>query len=111
METTKSTAFDQRIAAIHMLRVNLKSLAAEAGILRKETARCGVAYKNALALHRVNRLRQESRYTQLALAFVRGTPYRQVEKSAKVPIVAGKLARKVGLFVQTSETQIVKWLS
>lgn len=86
---------DARIAAIHSLRVNLKSLTAEARIIRQEEQRAGAAYRPALAAHRRGRLRREARLTHLALAFVRGRPYRSIEARAKDPVDVANLTNKI----------------
>lgn len=68
------------------LRVKIGSLAAEARIIRKwEIRRRRVkdhASREKLYLHRVNVLRPAARHAQLALAFLRGRRYRQVENDA-----------------------------
>jgi hypothetical protein len=90
-------AYDRRIAAIHKLRVNLKSLTAEARIIRHETRRAGPAYRDELALHRRGRLREEARYTHLALALLRGRRYRQVEQEGSKDVSAARLVKKLGV--------------
>lgn len=98
METTK-VEYDARVAAIHSLRVNIKSLAAEARIIRQETRRAGPAYRNALAEHRRGRLRSEARYAHLAQAFIRGRAHREVEVKTREPawktLSYAYLARKI----------------
>jgi hypothetical protein len=96
MQTEQKTyPRDAKVAAIHKLRVNVKSLAAEAKIIRQEAWRCGPAYEAELTMHRRGRLREESRYAQLALAFVRGVPYLAVERNAKEKPVYDKLFDKI----------------
>lgn len=63
--------------------MNVKSLAAEARIIRKEEQRCGGNYRYMLYEHRVGYLRLESRLAGLALAYVKGTPYAAVEVADK----------------------------
>jgi len=75
--------FDRKVLSVHRLRCNIKSLAAEARIIRGEENRCGQAYRACLSSHRRGRLRDEARYAQLVLAFLRGRKYRMVENSAK----------------------------
>lgn len=89
--------YDRRIAAIHKLRVNLKSLTAEARIIRQETRRAGPAYRDELTMHRRGRLREEARYTHLALAFLRGRRYRQVEHEGSKDVSAARLIKKLGI--------------
>lgn len=61
-------------------RVKIKSLAVEATIIRTEANGWNLAeVKNCLRGHRVGVLREESRATLLAYAWLRGLPYRKVE--------------------------------
>ncbi len=76
-------SYNFKIAAIHRARVNIKSLATEARIIRHEEQRCGAVYRSGLRLHRIGRLREESRYANLAIAFLRGRKYRDVEQSTR----------------------------
>lgn len=110
MQTITDT-YDIRIAAVHKLRVNIKSLATEAKIIRQETARCGRRYKAGLAEHRRGRLREEARYANLALAMVRGRPYRTVEQKCGVLPDLKRLAEKVRRAYWNFEEKHVKaWL-
>ena len=72
--------YSATVAAIHTLRVNIKSLAYEATAIRKEEARAGALYVPDLHSHRVGSLRAATRIANLAIAFVRGRKYRQVER-------------------------------
>lgn len=124
--TTKPVyAYDRKVAAIHKLRVNVKSLAAEAKIIRQECRRCGILYEYELTRHRTGRLREEARVAQLAIAFARGRTYRSAEKHTKDPPI--NLANAVGIKLakagiitaclsipesnQVSYSEIKKWLS
>lgn len=78
----KKHTFDHKIFTIHRLRINVKSLAEEARIIRKEAKRCSPLYRDGLTNHRRNELRFASRIAQLALAYVRGKKYREVEWNA-----------------------------
>lgn len=66
------------------LRVKLKSLAAEAKIIRVEEQRANkykdYATQNELNRHRVDVVRHHSRHTLLAYQFLRGVPYAAVER-------------------------------
>ena len=99
--------------AVHKLRVNVKSLAAEARIVGEEIRRTNdPEVKSSLRSHRAWRIKPEARMAQLALAFFRGTPYKRVEKTTKSPPSAKKLAEKVGRFeyVRNCESVVSKWL-
>jgi hypothetical protein len=71
---------DQRV----YLKVKLKSLAAEARIIRLEESR-NKHFRNGLSYHRRTVVRQEARLTLLAYGFVRGKAYEQIEKSERQP--------------------------
>lgn len=66
------------------LRVKLKSLAAEAKIIRGEERRANgfrdFSLQNSLREHRTSTVRDASRYTLLAYQYLRGIPYAAVEK-------------------------------
>lgn len=72
------------------LKVKLKSLAAEAKIIRAEEKKAK-KYKDqellsGLELHRKDVVRSAARHTLLAYAFIRGVPYKKVEsKCEKAP--------------------------
>lgn len=91
----KKYDWNAKVSCIHTLRCNVKSLAAEASIIRKEIRRAGGEYKNLLAMHRRITVRYEARHTQLALAFVRGVKYRQVEAKSLVPPNPARIIEKL----------------
>lgn len=64
------------------LKVKLKSLAAEAKIIRKEEKR-NQRLSLELRLHRVYNVRREARLTLLAYAFIRGRTYKSVEATVR----------------------------
>ena len=105
---------DQRISAIHKLRVNVKSLAAESRLIRQEERRCGECYRSELSEHRRGRLREEARYAQLALAHFRGRPYKSVEAKCLVPVDAKRLFEKAKRYMYLDplgEKAISNWLT
>lgn len=66
------------------LKVKIKSLAAEAKIIRKETKRAKlISIKNGLYRHRIDVVRVEARHTHLAYGFLRGKTYQQIEHNAQ----------------------------
>ena len=82
------------------LKVKIKSLAAEAKIIREETkrARCP-SIKNGLYRHRIDVVRVEARHTHLAYGFLRGKTYHQIEKKAEVApnwVKVRKMVEKYG---------------
>jgi len=105
---------DPKVDAIHRLRVNVKSPAAEAAIIRREARRAGPPYACALDLHRRTRLREEARFAHLALAFVRGRPYRQVEVKILGDLPSSiRLKEKLSRFLPSSastEAEVAAWL-
>lgn len=104
----------KNVLAIHTLRVNIKSLAAESRFIRQETARCGLEYKNALAYHRRGKVRDESRYSHLALGFLRGRTYKQIENKSAKPVDAKRVGAKISKHnwpTVTTPAAIEKWLA
>jgi hypothetical protein len=83
------------------LKVKIKSLAAEAKIIRLEETRSKGSQRQSLYFHRIYDVRQEARLSQLAYAFLRGREYSQVEsKNSKLVnwdrLI--KLVEKFGIF-------------
>ena len=98
---------------IHKLRVNVKSLAAEAKIIRDEIKRASTTEaRHALHDHRMTRVRPQARLAHLALAFTRGIPYKVVEPKAKIKPCAKDLTNKIIRFAWTpnAEQKIHDWL-
>ena len=71
---------DQRV----YLKVKVKSLAAEARIIRTEERR-NKYFRSGLAEHRRTVVRREARHTLLAYGFLRGRKYQQIENNAQNP--------------------------
>jgi hypothetical protein len=69
---------DSRI--IH-LKVKVKSLAAEARIIRAEERKAEPVLQGTLHFHRIGPLKATSRETQLAYGCLRGVPYAKMESS------------------------------
>jgi len=96
--------------------VNVKSLAAEAKFIREEIHKTtSTSVKNALATHRMMRLKPESRLAHLALAFVRGQPYRKVENKVRTKPCKSAMEKKINKFVSYSQrvsvTDVDNWLA
>jgi len=68
-----------------MLRVKVKSLAAEAKIIRQEERRTHGALRDELAVHRRSVVRSEARHTHLAYGLIRGRTIEQMELKAARP--------------------------
>lgn len=65
------------------LKVKIKSLAAEAKIIRLEEKRAKLgSIRDGLADHRRGIVRTEARHAQLAYGFLRGKEYKQIEAKA-----------------------------
>lgn len=62
-----------------MLRIKLKSLAAEARIIRKEEQRTHGALRQELYLHRIGIVRQAARDTHIAYGLIKGRTLDQIE--------------------------------
>lgn len=122
MSTVKQTRnrSDRENLAIPRARINVKSLAYEAKLIRDEVARARKAGRKTWVLddlnrHRRHELRQEARISQLALAFLRGRPYRSAERKSTTPVDFNQLVRKIHklqLFCARSQvTDIREWLA
>lgn len=117
------------------LKVNIKSLAAEAKIIRREESKlkkrlegpldASLRSKMCVTLmklreHRKGPLRQETRVSQLAYAFLRGLPYSAVEAKVRdtedwnylllYRKIADKLNRHAPYGVKYSKEQIKDWM-
>jgi hypothetical protein len=93
-----------------MLRVKLKSLAAEAQIIRREEHRSFGQLRNELHLHRVNEVRRAARMTHIAYALIKGRTLEQIEPNAATPPdwdAINKMLKKYGPrdFVVPAELQ------
>lgn len=85
------------------LRVKIKSLAAEARIIRQEERRAKASHERdlltTLSEHRRVNLRMAARETNLAYAFVRCIPYRVVERPGSRPVNWASVRRMVCRFL------------
>lgn len=79
MQDKQGKVVDRR----EMLRVKLKSLAAEARIIRHEERRTRGALRDELADHRRKVVRQAARNTHVAYALIRGRAIERIEPNAK----------------------------
>lgn len=108
--------FHYTVLVIHKLRCHVKSLAEEARIIRKEERRCSLLYSGILREHRIGVLRTEARYAQLALAFIRGRPYRVAENSnIHQPVSVERLSSKIAEFftfggAKFVAPKVIEWL-
>lgn len=94
---------DERI----YLKVKIKSLAAEARIIRQETKRAkSLSIKNGLYRHRIDVVRVEARHTQLAYGFLRGRTYQQIEHKAQVEPNWAKVRK----MIEKYGTHLAPWL-
>lgn len=97
------------------LKIKIKSLAAEARIIRHEENKWPGAsdVRTGLHLHRVNEVRREARVALLAYGFIRGRTYQQIESNT-CPWIApdwtrvAVLASRYGSAKVTKET-LVAW--
>lgn len=105
------------------LRVKIKSLAEEARIIRHEERKlqregCSDWAIGSVHAHRVCNVRRESRATQWAYAFMRGVPYRAVERTAYLDrYERAYLTKRMREIVRSmtysmpGEVEVEKWLS
>jgi hypothetical protein len=101
--------------AIKRARVNIKSLTAEAVIIRKEIRRASDTWvKNDLHNHRMLKVRPEARLANLAMAFLKGHPKSTAEVTEKT-IDVKRLHSKISIFIgystkAVSLQEIQDWL-
>lgn len=69
--------------SIKFLKVKVKSLAAEAAIIRLEESRARGALRDSLRAHRQKDVRVEQRASQLAYGYLRAVPRVAIEPGAK----------------------------
>ncbi|ATS92357.1 hypothetical protein DLP05_071 [Stenotrophomonas phage vB_SmaS_DLP_5] len=74
-DKTQTKIIDRR----EMLKVKLKSLAAEARIIRKEESKTHGALRDELHRHRVGIVREVARSTHIAYGIIRGKTLDQIE--------------------------------
>lgn len=67
------------------LKIKIKTLASEAGHIRHEARRTCGRERQDLNAHRRGPVRSAARHNQLAYAFLRGIPYRAVERRTQDP--------------------------
>jgi hypothetical protein len=85
--------------SIKFLKVKVKSLAAEAAIIRLEEARSRGPLRDSLRAHRQRDVRVEQRASQLAYGFLRGVPRAAIEPGAKSEpdwVRVGQMVKKYG---------------
>jgi len=98
--------------ALHSLRVNNKSLAAEARIIRKEILSAkNDEVVNSLHHHRMTKLKPEARLANLSIAFVKGRRYSEVEPHTTTEPDPRRLHNKLSRFVMdVSREEVDNWL-
>lgn len=69
--------------SIRFLKVKVKSLAAEAAIIRMEENRSRGELRSSLRFHRQYEVRREQRCSQLAYGYLRGIAHARIEPGAK----------------------------
>lgn len=92
------------------LRIKIKSLAAEAEIIRREAKKTKGMTKWGLNHHRTSVVRHHSRHNLLAYGFLRGVPYcvmeRNCDEAPDFKMVA-EIARRFGPVV---EGELIMWV-
>lgn len=91
------------------LKVKIKSLAAEARIIRKEELRADDNdLRESLLDHRRGIVRREARHAQIAYGFLRGRPLKAIEKTDK-PIDWAKVRRMVEKYGHRHVNELDEW--
>ena len=105
----------RRIVAIKTLKINVKCLATEAKFIRQEIRRSkNPMIKGELNDHRIGRLRDEARHTQLAAAMMRGKPYEAIERFAKKEPDWDRIVKKAKSHYTPNyliEKELLQWVS
>lgn len=84
---------------LRQLKVKIKSLAAEARIIRLEEARSKNPFERMrLSSHRTDDVRREARAAQLAYGFLRGREYNQIESPNSSNVDWGRVQKLVEKF-------------
>jgi len=68
-----------------MLKVKIKSLAAEAQIIRREEFKARGQLRDELSIHRRGVVRNEARHAHIAYGLIRGRDYGAIEQTTKFP--------------------------
>ena len=98
------------------IRVNIKSLAAESIIIRKQVLKTKNVYvKNRLINHKRLVVRPEARLANLAYGFMTGKKRSDIEKKFFVEVDANKLLNKINRFDEYPSNpvkleQVLEWL-
>lgn len=92
------------------LKIKIKSLAAEASIIRQEERKYGKesAEFKGLKLHRIREVRSESRSAQLAYGFLNGKKYRQLENKSHTDPDIGRIVDLVYKYGSYNHRKISK---
>jgi hypothetical protein len=95
------------------LRVKLRSLAAEARVIKHEERRAKrwrqTAKLEALRDHRIHVVRDEARHSHLAYGFIRGVPYRAMEHKCRHKPELNRIVRMVQKYGQMRDGTIDDW--
>ncbi len=98
---------------IQHLKVKIKSLAAEAVIIRSEESKTKDPYaRSLLREHRITVVRDEQRYSLLAYGYLRGKTLAEVERKGKKPIDPKRLRTLIQRFMRhaVKELDLQRWL-
>lgn len=94
--------------SIRFLKVKVKTLAAEARIIRFEERRSHGQLRNDLHSHRVHVLRREARATLLAYGYARGKTYASMEGSPRSVPDWDRVERMIKKYSQLKQS-IEEW--
>lgn len=111
METVTREPMTWQQIKLRHLKVKIKSLAAEARIIRAMEGKTSDNYcRNSLRLHRIEDVREEARHSQLAYAYLRKRPYSKAEKKGSRQVNQVKLAKLIDRFGGKHQQSLVNWL-
>lgn len=95
--------------SIKFLKVKVKSLAAEAAIIRLEESRARGALRDELRAHRQRDVRVEQRASQLAYGYLRGVPRAAIEPGARSEPDWDRVERMVKRFGAGAVDGLAAW--
>ena len=111
METVTREPMTWQQIKLRHLKIKIKSLAAEARIIRAMEGKASDKYcRSSLRHHRISDVREEARYSQLAYAYLRCRPYLTVEKKGSKQVNPARLAKMIDRFGGRNRKSLADWL-
>lgn len=93
------------------LRIKIKSLAAEAAIIRQEAKKTSGLVKYGLNQHRTGIVREHTRINLLAYGLIKRVPYSVMEQKTDTKVNFSKIVEIAKRFGETDEIAINEWIT